>query len=143
MSAAGILIAEYEYSVAQDLKVRLEALGYRVVDIAYSGEEVLEKTERLRPNVVLMNTRLLGTADHSQTGSHNPGDTDIPIVYVVDYGSQATIRRVGATGPFGYIFRPFDQQQAKEVPQYNDTTGRGVFRYTYFYVFFIWCVCRP
>lgn len=111
MSAAGILIAEYEYSVAQDLKVRLEALGYRVVDIAYSGEEVLEKTERLRPNVVLMNTRLLGTADHSQTGSHNPGDTDIPIVYVVDYGSQATIRRVGATGPFGYIFRPFDEKQ--------------------------------
>jgi PAS domain S-box-containing protein len=111
MSAAGILIAEYEYSVAQNLKVQLEALGYRVVDIAYSAEEVIEKTEKLRPNIVLMNTRLMGTGARAQTGSHICDDQDIPIVYMVDYGSQATIRRVGTTSPFGYIFRPFDEKQ--------------------------------
>ena len=111
MSPAGILIAEYENSVAQDLKVRLEALGYRVIDIACSREEAVEKTEKLRPNIVLMNTRLMGTVDRSQPGSHLCADQDIPIVYMVDYGSQATIRRVGATGPFGYIFRPFDEKQ--------------------------------
>jgi PAS domain S-box-containing protein len=111
MSAAGILIAEYEYSVAQDLKARLEALGYRVIDIAYSGEEAIEKTEKLRPNIVLMNTRLKGAIDGLQTGSHIRDDQDIPIVYMVDYGSQATIRRVGTTSPFGYIFRPFDEKQ--------------------------------
>lgn len=111
MSAAGILIAEYEYSVAQDLKVRLEALGYQVIDIAYSGKEAIEKTEKLRPRVVLMNTRLKGDIDGLQTGSLIRDDQDIPIVYMVDYGSQATIRRVGATGPFGYIFPPFDEKQ--------------------------------
>ena len=111
MSASAILIAEYEYAVAQDLKVRLEMLGYRVIDIAYSGEEAIEKTETLRPNIVLMNTRLKGTIDGLQTGSHIRDDQDIPIVYMVDYGSQATIRRVGTTSPFGYIFRPFDEKQ--------------------------------
>jgi len=111
MSAAGILIAEYEHSVAQDLKVRLEALGYRVIDIAYSGEEAIEKTEKLRPNIVLMNTRLKGAIDGLQTASHIRDDQDIPIIYMVDHGSQATIRRVGATAPFGYIFRPFDEKQ--------------------------------
>ncbi|HKU52670.1 MAG TPA: response regulator, partial [Nitrospira sp.] len=111
MSAAGILIAEYESSVAQDLKVRVEALGYRVIDIASSGEEAIQKTDKLRPNIVLMNTRLRGTIDGLQTGSQIRDNHDIPIVYMVDFGSQATIRRVGTTAPFGYIFRPFDEKQ--------------------------------
>lgn len=111
MSAAGILIAEYENSVAQDLKVRLEGLGYRVLDIASSREEAFEKTEMLRPSIVLMNTRLKGATDGFQTGGQIRDDQDIPIVYIVDYGSQATIRRVGTTSPFGYIFRPFDEKQ--------------------------------
>ena len=99
MSAAGILIAEYESSVAQDLKVRVEALGYRVIDIASSGEEAIEKTEKLRPNIVLMNTRLRGAIDGLHTGSQIRDDQDIPIVYMVDFGSQATIRRAGTTAP--------------------------------------------
>jgi len=74
MSAAGILIAEYESSVAQDLKARVEALGYRVIDIASSGEEAIEMSEKLRPNIVLMNSRLRGTIDGVQTG--RPGHTD-------------------------------------------------------------------
>ena len=111
MSSAEILIAENEASVAQELKARVEGLGYRVVDIAYSGEEVIQKTERLRPRLVLMNTRLKGSIDGLQTGGLIREIQNVPIVYLVDYGSQATIRRVGATGPFGYVFRPFDEKQ--------------------------------
>lgn len=111
MPAADILIADYEKTVAQELEKCLKGLGYKVIDIAYSGEEAIEKTDRLRPQVVLMNTRLKGTIDGLQTGSHIRDYQDIPIIYTIDYGSQATIRRVGATGPFGYIFRPFDEKQ--------------------------------
>lgn len=111
MSAADILIVEHEAAVAQDLKAQLEELGYRVVDVACSGEEAIEMTARLHPHVVLMNTRLQGAINSLQTGANIRDDQDIPIIYMVDYGSQSTIRRVGATGPFGYIFRPFDQKQ--------------------------------
>jgi PAS domain S-box-containing protein len=111
MSATDILIVEDEKSVAQGLRERLEELGYKVVDIAYSGEEAIEKTERLRPQIVLMNIRLQGTIDGIQTGNHIRDYHDTPIVYMIDYNSQATIRRAGATGPFGYIFRPFDDKQ--------------------------------
>ena len=111
MSATEILIAEYENSVAQELKVQLEKLGYRVVDIANSGETAAEKTEKLRPDVVLMNVRLNGAIDGIQTGSYIRDYHDTPIVYMIDYSSQATIRRAGTTGPFGYIFRPFDEKQ--------------------------------
>lgn len=111
MPAADILIAEYEKQVAKELEECLEGLGYKVIDVAYSGEEAIEKTEKLRPQIVLMNTRLTGAIDGLQTASHIRDYQGIPIIYMIDYGSQATIRRVGATGPFGYIFRPFDEKQ--------------------------------
>ena len=111
MSAADILIVEHAQAVAEELKRRLQKLGYRVVDIAFSGEEVIEKTKKLHPHVVLMNVRLKGTKDGIETGSFLRDTYDIPIVYMVDYARQETIRRVGTTGPFGYIFQPFDEKQ--------------------------------
>ena len=111
MAATDILIVDNDELVAQELRERLEQLGYKIVDIAYSGEEAIEKTGKLRPHVVLMNARLKGAQDGIQTGRHIHDDHDTPIVYMVDYSSQATIRRAGATGPFGYIFRPFDEKQ--------------------------------
>jgi PAS domain S-box-containing protein len=111
MPATEILIAEYEKSVAQELKLLLEKLGYKVVDLAYSAEAAVEKTQKLRPDVVLMNVRLNGGIEGIQTGSYIRDYHETPIVYMIDYSSQATIRRVGTTGPFGYIFRPFDEKQ--------------------------------
>ena len=111
MSPTGILIAEGEKSVAQELGECLEGLGYKVLGIASSGEEAIEKTEKLRPQIVLMNIRLKGTRDGIHTGSLIHDFHETPIVYMIDSSSQATIRRAGATGPFGYIFRPFDEKQ--------------------------------
>lgn len=111
MSAADILIAEHVKAVAEELKRRLEELGYTVVDIAYSDEEAIEKTKMLHPHLVLMNVRLRGAKDGIETGSFLRDMYDIPIVYMVDYARQATIRRVGITGPFGYIFQPFNEKQ--------------------------------
>ena len=111
MSPTDILIAEDEILAAQELRDRLEGLGYRVVDVASSGAEALLKTEKLHPEIVLMNIRLKGEKDGIQTGSLIHALHDTPIVYMIDYSNQATIRRATATEPFGYIFRPFDEKQ--------------------------------
>src|SRR5215211_643811 len=111
MSAIDILIVEDNQPLAQELSEQLEELGYRVIDIARSGEEAIEKTKKLCPRIVLMNMRPTGTFDGIQTGSQIRDDYDTPVIYLTDYGSQTTIRRAGATGPFGYIFRPLDKKQ--------------------------------
>ena len=111
MSAIDILIVEDNQPLAQELSEQLGELGYRVIDIARSGEEAIEKTKKLCPRIVLMNMRPTGTFDGIQTGSQIRDDYDTPVIYLTDYGSQTTIRRAGATGPFGYIFRPLDKKQ--------------------------------
>ena len=111
MSAIDILIVEDDPLLAQELREQLEELGYRVRDIARSGEEAIEKTKTLFPHIVLMNMRRTGLVDGLQTGSHIRSNYDTPVIYMTDYGSQTIIRRAGATGPFGYIFRPLDKKQ--------------------------------
>ena len=111
MSVTDILIVEDNQAVAQELRTQLEALGYQVMDIAASGQEAIEKTRTLCPQIVLMNIRLRGTVDGFQTSCDIREEYDTPVIYMMDHSSQATIRRAGATGPFGYIFRPFDGKQ--------------------------------
>jgi PAS domain S-box-containing protein len=111
MSAIDILVVEENQRLAQELREPLEELGYRVVDIARSGEEALEKTKTLYPHIVLMNMHPTRTLDGIQIGSRIRNDYDTPVIYMTDYGSQTTIRKAGATGPFGYIFRPLDKKQ--------------------------------
>jgi PAS domain S-box-containing protein len=111
MSAPDILIVEDDRSVARELHERLEELGYRVVGIACTGEEAIEKTKQLHPSIVMMNMRLKGKLDAIQIGSQIRDQYDTPVIYMIDYSSQATIRRAGATGPFGYVFQPLEEKQ--------------------------------
>jgi PAS domain S-box-containing protein len=111
MSPNRILIVEDEISAAQELRERLEGMGYEVVDIASSTAEALSKTEKLLPELVVMDVRLKGKQDGIQTGSLLHVLHETPIVYMMDDNNQATIRRATATGPFGYIFRSFDDSQ--------------------------------
>src|SRR6185503_5640336 len=111
MPAIDILIVEDHPLSAGELRKQLEELGYRVVDIARSGEEAIEKTKTLCPQIVLMDMRRTGTVDGIQIGSHIRNNYDTPVIYLTDNGSQTIIRRAGATGPFGYIFRPLDKKQ--------------------------------
>jgi PAS domain S-box-containing protein len=111
MSALDILVVEGDKLLAQELREQLVELGYRIVDIACSGMEAIEKIERQQPRVVLMNTRLKGGINGLQMKNPIHDFQDIPVVYVVDYGDQATIGRGETAAPFGYIFRPFDAKQ--------------------------------
>jgi PAS domain S-box-containing protein len=111
MSAIDILLVDNEELMAHELRKQLEQLGYTIAGIARSGEEALAKVRERSPHLVLMNVRLAGNLDAIQAGNIIREQYDIPVIYLLDYNSQATIRRAGATGPFGYIFRPVDSRQ--------------------------------
>ncbi len=111
MSSANILIVEPDVSIANGLKDILEGLDYKVVGVVSWGAESIKMIKQLRPAIVLMNIRLRGRSDGIATGSLIREEHDVPVVYMVDQDSRAHIRRAGATGSFGYIFRPFDDEQ--------------------------------
>ncbi len=54
MKIRQILVVEDERIVAEDIKMRLQKLGYAVPGVAFSGEEAVKKAESMQPDLVLM-----------------------------------------------------------------------------------------
>jgi len=60
MTNANILVVEDEGIVAQEIKSRLERLGYAVCGIVHSGVKAIETADELRPNLILMDIKIKG-----------------------------------------------------------------------------------
>lgn len=110
MAPIRILIVEDERLVADDLQETLQGLGYEVSASVASGEEALAKVAETTPDLVLMDIRLSGTLDGVQAADLIQSQFQIPIVYLTANADRATLERVKASHPFGYILKPFNEK---------------------------------
>lgn len=110
MKKKKILIVEDERIVAEDIKMKLEMTGYAVAGIASSGKESIKKTEKLGPDLVLMDIVLEGKMDGIEAAGVILSRFNIPVVYLTAYSDKKTLTRAKATEPFGFIIKPFEAQ---------------------------------
>lgn len=108
MEQARVLVVEDEIIVARTIANQLTQLGYNVVDIAASGVAALDKANRSRPNLVLMDIVLKGDMDGVTTANQIREQLDIPVVFLTAYADENTLQRAKITQPFGYIVKPFN-----------------------------------
>src|SRR6185369_14723507 len=112
MVAANALLITSDRTVANELYKRLIKLGYIVTGVASTEEEAVQKMEAFKPDLILTDIHLENTKKGElQTGKLIRMTYDVPIIYIAESVGQATIRRARPTGPFGYVYRPFDDQQ--------------------------------
>jgi PAS domain S-box-containing protein len=111
MTSTGILIVSNEIDVGHELSECLIKLGYRVIGIATSNEGLIAKIEEFKPDLIMTDIRLNGGREGIKTGELIHTNYNTPIVYIAGSTGQTTIQRARASGPFGYIFRPFDEKQ--------------------------------
>ncbi|MDP3034030.1 MAG: response regulator [Methanobacteriaceae archaeon] len=114
---ARIIIVEDEGIGAMDLKYTLESMGHEVVYIASRGEEAIEKSLELLPDLVLMDIILKGDID-GITAAEELRKSDIPFIYLTANSENATQKRALATKPRGYILKPFENRELKEVVEF-------------------------
>lgn len=122
MADTSLLVVEDESIVAMDIKHRAEGLGYKVLGIASSGEEAIEKTNQYQPDLILMDIVLKGKMDGVEAAQVIREQFDIPVVYLTAYSDEKTLGRAKLTGPFGYIIKPFEDRElhsAVEVALYK------------------------
>jgi PAS domain S-box-containing protein len=111
MSSARILIVEDEGITAKDIAETLKSQGYDVPAIALSGEEAIQKTEAIRPDLVLMDIVLKGNVDGIAAARQIRDRFDIPVVYLTAYADSEIVKRARITEPFGYIIKPFEARE--------------------------------
>jgi PAS domain S-box-containing protein/putative nucleotidyltransferase with HDIG domain len=106
-----ILVVEDERIVAEDIKMRLQNLGYTVPGIAYSGEEAIKKAKNMKLDLVLMDIVLEKKMSGIEAASKISSCFNIPIVYLTAYADDKTLERAKITEPFGYILKPFEDRE--------------------------------
>lgn len=108
-----ILVVEDEAVIALRLQKRLKEMGYDVPDIAYSGEDAVEKAGRLRPDLVLMDIMLPGKLDGIEAAKIVKAEFDIPVIFLTAFSEDKILKRAKQAEPFGYLLKPFQDRDIK------------------------------
>jgi hypothetical protein len=111
MTNTRILIVEDESIVALDISNRLIKMGYKVLAIAASGHEAIQKAQELSPDLILMDIKLKGEMDGVEAVREIQVKLDIPAIYLTAYADEATLQRAKITGPYGYLLKPFEERE--------------------------------
>ena len=113
MTNARIMIVEDEWIAAEDTRNRLQDLGYSVSSLASTGKEAIQKAKEDKPDLILTDIVLEGEMDGIEVAKQIYSSFDIPFVYLTAYADDKILERIKITEPFGYIVKPFTNEDLK------------------------------
>lgn len=109
MSKAKIMIVEDEFVVVQDMKRTIEKIGFEVVGQASTGEEAIRLAGELKPDLILMDIKLVGPMDGTQAAIEINKNYVIPVVFITAYIEDSLFRKAKQSNPYGIILKPFSE----------------------------------
>lgn len=116
MKTLKILIAEDEGLVAAGLKSQVEALGHQVVGLAKDGLEAVELTERLSPDLVLMDVRM-PRLDGIQAAKKLQETLPTAILFITAHSDIQLAAEASKVGALGYLIKPVNGKQLQPAIQ--------------------------
>ena len=109
------MVVEDESKSARLIQAVLQSFEYDVSAIVSSGEAAIEKAEKNKPDLVLMDITLKGEMDGIEAAEQIHFRFNIPVVYLTGHTDDKLLERGRITEPFGYIVKPFNQRELKSV----------------------------
>ncbi len=106
-SAIRVLITDDKYLVGEMIQGLLEDAGYLVVGRATDGEQAVEMTAALRPDVVLMDIRLPGI-DGIEATRRIQACCPTPVVALTAHEDLALVAEATEAGVGAYLIKPPD-----------------------------------
>jgi DNA-binding NtrC family response regulator len=107
--SARILIVEDERITAEDLRETLTDLGYTVTASVSNGADAIAQAEEDTPDLALMDVRIQGNMDGTETARVLRERFNIPVIYLTAHADSFTVARAKDAEPLGYITKPFQE----------------------------------
>lgn len=107
MKTIEILIVEDEPIIAADLKRQLEKMGYAVLETLESGEEAIEFTRAIKPDLLIMDIQLSGNLDGIDTVNKIGKTHNIPVIFLTSNTDERTFSRARFSQPIAFLSKPF------------------------------------
>jgi CheY-like chemotaxis protein len=114
MTMKKIIVVEDEILIAMDIKRRLEEYGYEVPDMVFSGEEAVQRTKEIRPDLVLMDISLRGKMNGIEAAKQIGSQFHIPVIFITAHTDEETFRSLQEITHFGCITKPLDELELRD-----------------------------
>lgn len=101
-----VVIAEDEALIRLDLAEMLREEGYDVVGEAGDGQEAVDLTERLRPDLVIMDVKM-PRRDGIDAAAEIAAKRIAPIVVLTAFSQRDLVERARDAGAMAYLVKPF------------------------------------
>jgi DNA-binding NtrC family response regulator len=106
-----ILVVEDEAITGEHLHDILVDLGYDVVGVVSSGEDAIAAAEQDRPDLALMDIRLKGALEGTETADILRSRYNVPSIFLTAHADRATLDKAKSARPLGYIVKPFQEPE--------------------------------
>jgi two-component system, response regulator PdtaR len=113
MRSLRVLVVEDEFFISLHMKELLETLGHTVVAIAVSAEEAVAIASTERPDVVLMDIRLIGPRDGIDAANEIRRRFGIGSIFVTANTDPDTRKRAQAAQPIAFLEKPITEHRLR------------------------------
>jgi len=104
-----ILIAEDETIIRLDLRDLLQRAGFEICAEARDGVEAVELARAERPDLAVLDVKM-PRLDGIEAARRILAERPIPVVMLTAYGQEELVSRAVEAGVFGYLVKPFREQ---------------------------------
>ncbi|MBR07471.1 MAG: hypothetical protein CMP48_07270 [Rickettsiales bacterium] len=131
MNQIRILLAEDNPLHASKMEMLLDILGYQLVGIGSSEEQVKELFGLHEPDLVIMDISLSGDGDGIKLAAELQRIRPTPLMFLTSFEDKETLNRALDTNPYAYLIKPIERpslQAAIELAfrQYKLSKGEVV-----------------
>lgn len=116
-----VVVAEDESVNRLDLVSMLEDNGFEVVGQAANGEEAVELTRKLRPDVVCMDVKM-PRMDGISAAATICDDNIAPVVMLTAFSQPDLVKKATGAGAMAYVTKPYEE--SKLLPALEVAMGR-------------------
>jgi len=115
MTSIKILIVGDDDAARQDMRAAVERGGFEAAGVASAGADALLKTDSLRPDLVLMDSRLEGEMDGFEAAGEIHRRFDVPVICLIVVEDAAARRWAEEAGPLSCLLKPVIHTELKSA----------------------------
>ena len=109
------MLVDDEAIITMQLKEQLTAMGYDVVGTGSSGEEAVDLSNKLHPDLILMDIVMAGKIDGIEAAEIIQKNLEIPIIFITAFEEEHFLERAKVLEPYGYIMKPLRKKEIKNA----------------------------
>lgn len=109
-SVQKIMVVEDSADLCEKIKFKLMKHGFNVTATASSGNEAIHNAIYSKPDLILMDIKLIGKIDGIEAAEKINKKINIPIIFLTAYSDEDFLKRAEKIAPYGYILKPFREQ---------------------------------